>query len=110
MSELRSPHALDLPLMFGTFKTDRLASFLSGDGPETMECSEKMIKSWVQFAKTGNPGWDNLSPKIFGANENDQQFKELSPSIFLSPREQNIWKDFLNRCELDYSMVTFARL
>jgi para-nitrobenzyl esterase len=41
-----APHASDIPLVFGTF-----------DNPAARPVSEAMMRAFVRFARTGNPGW-----------------------------------------------------
>jgi para-nitrobenzyl esterase len=50
---LGSCHALDLPFMFGNFVPP--LGTLAGDGPEARALSEKMMSSWLEFARTGIP-------------------------------------------------------
>ena len=49
---LRSPHTLDLPLMFANVDASR-ALVGEGDAPETM--ATMMSDAWLGFAKTGTP-------------------------------------------------------
>jgi para-nitrobenzyl esterase len=49
---LRSPHTLDLPLMFANVAASR-ALVGEGDAPETM--ATMMSEAWIAFAKTGTP-------------------------------------------------------
>jgi para-nitrobenzyl esterase len=49
----RSPHMLDLPLMFDN--VDRMPRFL-GDGPEPQRLADQMSETWLAFARTGDPG------------------------------------------------------
>jgi para-nitrobenzyl esterase len=48
---LKSPHALEIPFVFDNVATDRL----SGDAPTKFALAEKMSKTWLQFARTGDP-------------------------------------------------------
>ena len=48
---LKSPHALEIPFVFGTLD----ASGLTGRSPTRPALSEKMINTWLAFAKTGDP-------------------------------------------------------
>ena len=50
---LGAPHALDVPLIWGT--TDQMRSFV-GDSPQVDQLSEHMMDAWLSFAKAGNPG------------------------------------------------------
>lgn len=49
---LKSVHALDLSLVFGTY--DDIRSFV-GPGPEPAILSKQMHPAWIAFARSGNP-------------------------------------------------------
>ncbi|MGW0814332.1 carboxylesterase/lipase family protein [Streptomyces viridiviolaceus] len=52
-------HALDLPLLFGTFHADLGALLFAGTepSPEALALSARFRASWTAFARTGDPGW-----------------------------------------------------
>jgi para-nitrobenzyl esterase len=64
--KMRSPHGVDLPLVFAN--TD-IAVGLLGDGPEARQMSTLMSKTFIAFARTGNPNhaglptWPAYSPE-----------------------------------------------
>jgi para-nitrobenzyl esterase len=49
----RSPHMLDLPLMFDN--VGMMPRFL-GDGPEAQRVADQMSETWLVFARAGDPG------------------------------------------------------
>jgi len=49
---LRSPHALEIPLMFDNVETAR--NFV-GAGEEPQRLADQMSEAWLAFARTGNP-------------------------------------------------------
>jgi para-nitrobenzyl esterase len=50
--KLRSPHALEIPLVFDNVETAR--NFVgAGEAPQTL--AEQMSEAWLAFARTGNP-------------------------------------------------------
>ena len=49
---LGAPHALDVPLTWGT--TDLMRDFV-GDDPQVDQLSGFMMDAWLNFARTGNP-------------------------------------------------------
>ena len=51
---LGSCHALEIPFVFGTLTTPGVDRF-TGGGDEALALSERMMDSWVAFARTGNP-------------------------------------------------------
>ncbi|GHB36426.1 carboxylic ester hydrolase [Streptomyces viridiviolaceus] len=52
-------HALDLPLLFGTFHADLGALLFGGTepSPDALALSARFRASWTAFARTGDPGW-----------------------------------------------------
>jgi para-nitrobenzyl esterase len=52
-------HALDLPLLFGTFEADFGALLFAGAtiSEEVKELSSHFRRAWTAFARTGDPGW-----------------------------------------------------
>jgi para-nitrobenzyl esterase len=48
---LKSPHALEIPFVFDNVATDKL----SGDTPTKFPLAEKMSKTWLAFARSGDP-------------------------------------------------------
>ena len=54
---LGAPHALDVPLVWGT--TELMRDFV-GDDPQVDQLSGFMMDAWVSFARTGNPSTNAL--------------------------------------------------
>lgn len=50
----KSPHALDLPLVFDNVA---LSPQLVGEGGQAQRVADAMSTAWVRFARTGDPGW-----------------------------------------------------
>jgi para-nitrobenzyl esterase len=48
---LKSPHALEIPFVFDTFDNAPLA----GDSPTRFVLADKVGRTWLAFARTGNP-------------------------------------------------------
>lgn len=48
---LKSPHALEIPFVFDTLESVPL----TGNSPARLALSEKMIRTWLAFARTGEP-------------------------------------------------------
>jgi len=53
---LGSCHALELPFVWDAIDSPGL-SMLTGDGPERQALADAMHAAWIEFARTGNPGW-----------------------------------------------------
>ncbi|MBN2337411.1 MAG: carboxylesterase/lipase family protein [Acidobacteria bacterium] len=52
---LRTPHSLDLPLVFNLADHPVWAPY-TGGVPESLQVSRAMMGAWVAFARTGSPG------------------------------------------------------
>jgi len=59
MAALGSPHAIELPFVFGTLDVPMVDMF-AGSGPDAIRLSELVQDAWVAFARTGNPSTDAL--------------------------------------------------
>ncbi|MBP5938814.1 carboxylesterase/lipase family protein [Streptomyces acidiscabies] len=56
---LRGCHALDVPLLFGTYAAD-MGAVVFPDGevpPDAADLTARFQTSWTSFARTGDPGW-----------------------------------------------------
>jgi para-nitrobenzyl esterase len=53
---LKSPHALEIPFVFDTLESSPLA----GDLPTRYALAERMSRTWIAFARTGNPDNDAI--------------------------------------------------
>src|SRR5258708_11785055 len=54
--KLKSPHALEIPFVFDTVQT----SGLTGDSPTRFALAETMSRTWLAFARTGNPNHEGI--------------------------------------------------
>jgi para-nitrobenzyl esterase len=48
---LKSPHALEIPFVFNTFEGAPMA----GDSPTRFELADKISRTWIAFARSGDP-------------------------------------------------------
>ncbi|MFC9754804.1 carboxylesterase/lipase family protein [Streptomyces sp. NPDC056921] len=76
---VRAWHCADIPFTFGNLDTDCLA-FLIGGAPTPADhgLARHMMRAWVDFATTGNPGWPsvNSSPiqvKIWSTDDDSEE-------------------------------------
>jgi len=53
---LKSPHALEIPFVFDTLET----APMTGDAQARFALAEKMSKTWIAFARSGNPNNDSI--------------------------------------------------
>ena len=54
--KLKSCHALELPFMWDAIDKPGL-SVLTGDGDDRQALADAMHAAWIEFARTGDPGW-----------------------------------------------------
>jgi len=57
---LRSPHSLDLPLVFDLARSERWKSY-TGGGEDAERVAKAMSEAWVAFAATGDPSTGRLA-------------------------------------------------
>jgi len=95
---LKSPHALDLPLVFGNLGS-AFGKVLAGDGPESQRVSREMMRAFTQFAKCGNPGFKPYSQgavQMFGPPSSVPH----DATVFQSLKEKRAWDFALKNVEL----------
>ncbi|MBQ6737791.1 MAG: carboxylesterase family protein, partial [Synergistaceae bacterium] len=52
-------HCSELPFVFNNIALSEMAT---GGGEKAQALADKMSKAWVDFARTGNPGWEAYTP------------------------------------------------
>lgn len=62
---LRSPHSIDVPLVFGTLVPPELI----GSGPDVEALSATMMQAWVNFARGGDPAQKDLAWPRYDAGQ-----------------------------------------
>lgn len=86
-------HALDVPLLFGTFDADlgRLAFGEAGVTAEAEELSARFRRSWTSFARTGDPGWP-----AYDTDARLVQVLDAEPSVTAYPEERGrlLWEGY----------------
>ncbi len=53
---LKSPHALEIPFVFDTVES----SALTGDSPGRFPLADRMSRTWIQFARSGDPNNNSI--------------------------------------------------
>ena len=72
---LRTPHGLDLPLVFGNLE---MARVLIGTGPVPEKLSSAMMSAWIAFARHGNPSTPTLKwPRYDLAQRTTMEFNAV---------------------------------
>lgn len=59
MAALGSPHAIELPFVFGTLDAPMISMF-AGSGPEAESLSALVQDAWIGFSRTGDPAHAGL--------------------------------------------------
>ncbi|GAI37480.1 unnamed protein product, partial [marine sediment metagenome] len=57
--KLGACHMIELPFIFSTLHKPKVDLFF-GKGPDAENLSEKMMDTWVSFARNGNPNHDGI--------------------------------------------------
>lgn len=80
---LHTPHTLEVPFIFGTTTA---AVALVGTGPDIAPLTEKIMATWVAFARTGNPNTAALPtwPRYDAANR-ETMMLEMDSKIARNP-------------------------
>ncbi|MCF2127525.1 carboxylesterase family protein [Strepomyces sp. STD 3.1] len=85
-------HALDVPLLFGTFGADLGILFFDGaePSPEALALSDRFRSSWTAFARTGDPGWP-----AYDTERRLVQVLDAEPVVAPYPGEtsRRLWED-----------------
>jgi para-nitrobenzyl esterase len=89
---LRSPHAMDLPLVFGTLDGP-FGQLLVGGSPDARRVSRDMMRAFVRFAKNGDPGF---APFVAGHVQMFGPPPAGPPlggaTLFQSEQEREVWE------------------
>ncbi|MFJ9199988.1 carboxylesterase/lipase family protein [Streptomyces flaveolus] len=84
-------HALDLPLLFGTFDADMGVLLFAGaePSPEALALSARFRASWTAFARTGDPGWP-----AYDTGRRLVQVLDAEPAVVPYPEEtsRRLWE------------------
>jgi para-nitrobenzyl esterase len=94
---LRSPHSLDLPLIFDIARGERWKPY-TGAVPAADRVAKAMSHAWVEFARTGDPGTTDLPWPDYSLRRRDVMlFDEDSTSALDAFRETRLfWDDVAN--------------
>ncbi len=86
--ELGAAHFVDVPFAFDALGSAQARTFIGDNPPSSL--AEAMHSAWVEFAKTGDPGW----PAYDLAERTARRF-DASSSIAIDPEKATrlLWKD-----------------
>ncbi|MFS0777802.1 carboxylesterase/lipase family protein [Neobacillus sp. 3P2-tot-E-2] len=91
---LKSTHALEIPFVFNTLDTPNTDNF-TGSSPERQLVANQMHRAWINFARNGNPGSENLPewPK-YNLNERSTMIFNIESTVENDPNreERMIWE------------------
>jgi para-nitrobenzyl esterase len=83
-------HALDVPLLFGSYG-EGIGLMLTGPEPpaEFVMLGDVMRREWVSFAACGNPGWS-----AYGTEHRTTRVYDLQPDVCSYPEEasMHLWQ------------------
>jgi para-nitrobenzyl esterase len=81
VGRLRSPHSLDLPLVFDNVA--KSASLLGASAPEAQKVADQMSAAWIAFAHTGSPNATGLSswPRYDARSRSTMLFNVVSRAV-----------------------------
>ncbi len=81
---LKSPHTLDMPLMFANVDN---SVALTGESPDARALEMQMSEAWLAFARTGNPNHAGLPewPAYDGADRQTMIF-DVEPVVVSDPK------------------------
>lgn len=79
---MRSPHGLDVPLVFDTVETKRM---VLGSGPEPQRLAAVMSKAWIDFARTGDPSQRELAWPSYDATSRQTMIFDTTSHIVSDP-------------------------
>ncbi|MFJ9673208.1 carboxylesterase/lipase family protein [Streptomyces sp. NPDC101221] len=86
-------HALDIPLLFGTFQADLAVLQFGGTEPseEALALSSRFRASWTAFARTGDPGWP-----AYDTQRRLVQVLDTEPTVAPYPEERSrrLWEGY----------------
>ncbi|MFG2679404.1 carboxylesterase/lipase family protein [Streptomyces sp. NPDC048392] len=86
-------HALDVPLLFGTFQADVALLLFAGAEPseEALALSSRFRSAWTAFARTGDPGWP-----VYDTERRLVQVLDAEPTVAPYPEEtsRRLWEGY----------------
>ncbi|MEW2610617.1 carboxylesterase family protein [Streptomyces sp. NPDC047880] len=84
-------HALDIPLLFGTYGADLGLLLFAGTEPsaEALSLSSGFRASWTSFARSGDPGWP-----AYDTEQRLVQVLDAEPEVTAYPEERSrrLWE------------------
>jgi para-nitrobenzyl esterase len=83
--KMRSPHGVDLPLVFDN--TD-IAVGLLGDGPKARQMSDLMSRTFVAFARSGNPNHSGLPDWPAYSDARATLHFDVPPAVVKDPNKE----------------------
>jgi para-nitrobenzyl esterase len=79
---MRSPHGLDVPLVFDTVETKR---GILGPGPEPQRLADVMSQAWINFARTGNPSQRDLAWPTYDTETRKTMIFDTTSQVVADP-------------------------
>jgi para-nitrobenzyl esterase len=86
---LGAAHGIEIPFVFGTYKTEPVDRF-AGTGARADALCERMLQTWVAFARTGNPSTPDLAWPSFEIERKPTMLLDVESRIEYAPAEREI--------------------
>jgi para-nitrobenzyl esterase len=83
---LRSPHALDLALMFDNVAKSE--SLIGGGAAEAQRVADRMSAAWLAFARNGNPGTRSLAWPEYDSRARATMIFDVASRVVGDPRSE----------------------
>jgi para-nitrobenzyl esterase len=81
---LRSPHGLEVPLVFDNVNIGSQSQML-GTGPEPKKLAAIMSQAWINFARTGDPSQKELPWPRYGAKSRETMIFDAKSHMVADP-------------------------
>lgn len=94
---LGSFHGLEIPFVFGVADKPS-AAFLVGEGGHVLDLSKKMQEAWIEFARTGKPGTQDLPDwPAYDLERRSVMILDIDPRVAFDPESERreAWEGIL---------------
>ena len=86
---LGAAHGIEIPFVFGTYRTEPVDRF-AGTGPRADAMCERMLHTWARFARSGNPSASDLAWPTYDAERKPTMVLDVESRIEHAPAEREI--------------------
>jgi para-nitrobenzyl esterase len=86
---LGAAHGVEIPFVFGTYRTEPVDRF-AGTGPRADAMCERMLNTWATFARTGDPSTGDLAWPTFDVGRKPTMLLNVESRIEYAPTELEV--------------------